>query len=418
MGSGFSSNHLAVFLVILLIISSPALSLAETQCDNIPPSIGAPSQELIDLCGNPEPITDFVGTNTTGDIAFGWEFVQSDLDSFELSVPEVLIPLGGNENGPNTFITGCDFDNSGTFQEIYCISQEGVFYSLDIVTRITTTVGVATPFNSEGFTGLATDPTSGIMYASSNDLSASSIYRVDLITGIATRVGTVTNSPGLIAIAVNNQGQMFGYDILFDSLIKIDKNTGAGTVVGSLGFDANFAQGMDFNKSDNKCYLFAFNNITFQAELRTCNTKTGLTQFVGVLGATDPGGIREVTGAGIATKRPDISILPITPGVSNSANQIMAEGASANGNVAFVWGNVAGSVIVGGNVCNGLEINIKRFRLLGIARASFDQIANLPIFVPFFTEPQIQVLTQAVDLKSCVKSEVISNTLTSNIINN
>lgn len=406
----FSSDYITILLLTLLFVSTPMAAQAEVNCENIPPSTGAVSEDLINLCGKRHTnVASTVNTNAVGNLAFGWEFVQSDIDSFELSVPEILAPLGGNEIGVNELISGCEFDNSGTFQEIYCISDGGYFFKSNLNTKIADEIGRALSFNGEGFSGLATDPTSGIMYASSNDVRSSSIYTIDLATGNATKVGTVTNSPALIAIAINNQGQMFGYDILLDSLIKIDKNTGAGTVVGSLGFDANFAQGMDFDESDNTCYLFAFNNIEFQAELRTCNTKTGLTQLVGVLGETDPGGVREVTGAGIVAVRPEISVTPITPGVSNSANQIVADGASANGKVAFVWGNVADSVIIGGNVCNGLEISIKRPELLGIARASELQTAVLGVFVPFFSEPQIVVLTQAVDLKSCVISDVISS---------
>lgn len=413
MGIRFLANYFSIsFFITILIMSGSLDSQARAECENIPVSIGAPTQDLIDLCSNHEIDSNLVAINAVGDIAYGWEFVQSDIDSFELSIPEVLTPQGGKEQPEERFVSGCDFDNSGTFEEIFCITDLGDLFTSNIDTRIVTEIGTAVAFNGEVFTGLATDPTTGVMYASSNDVSASSLYILDLNTGAATRVGAVTNSPSLIAIAVNNQGQLFGYDIVFDSLIKIDKNTGSGTVVGSLGFDANFAQGMDFNESDNKCYLFAFNNITFQAELRTCNTNTGLTQFVGVLGATSPGGIRDVTGAGIAATAPDISVLPITPGFSNSSNQIMAEGTTANGNVAFVWGSAMGSLKLGGKVCNGLEIGIRRPQLLGIVRASFDQIADLDFFIPFFSEPEIVLLTQAIDIKSCVISEVVPNKIT------
>ena len=402
----------AVFLFILLLF--PIVSSAQIDCENVPSSNGIPSQELLDQCRKPVSNTNLVGTEATGDVAIGWEFVSRNLDTIELVIPEVLNPLGLPEyrNEVNDFLSGCDFDNSGTFQYLYCISEQGSFLSADVDLKILNDIGDAVPFNGEGFTGLATDPTTGIMYASSNNLSNSSIYTINIATGDETRIGEVTNSPGLIAIAINNQGQMFGVDIVFNSLIKIDKSTGEGTVVGSLGFDANFAQGMDFNESDNKCYLFAFNNVSFRPELRTCNTKTGLTQLIGVLGDIYPGDTIQITGAGIAAVAPEISIFPITPGVSNSINNISAEGSSSSGKVAFVWGNGPGSVKIGGNVCNGLEIGIKRPKLIGIVKASPDQMANLNFLIPFFSESEIQVYSQAVDVKSCVTSEVIPNTIT------
>jgi hypothetical protein len=47
---------------------------------------------------------------------------------------------------------------------------------------------------------------------------------------------------------------MFGHDIGTDSLYSIDKTTGAATLIGTTGFLANFAQGMDFDYSTNTLY--------------------------------------------------------------------------------------------------------------------------------------------------------------------
>src|SRR5690606_7643910 len=60
--------------------------------------------------------------------------------------------------------------------------------------------------------------------------------------------------------------------------------TGLSTVLGPLGFDANFVQGMDFDNEDGTLYLYAFNNATFVAELRTMNLSTGATTLIGTLG--------------------------------------------------------------------------------------------------------------------------------------
>jgi hypothetical protein len=88
----------------------------------------------------------------------------------------------------------------------------------------------------------------------------------------------------MIAISTDCNGNMYGYDIVTDSFYSIDKTTAAATLIGPLGFDANFAQDMDFDPTDGTCYLGAFNNGTFTGELRTVNLTTGATTLVGTTG--------------------------------------------------------------------------------------------------------------------------------------
>jgi len=53
----------------------------------------------------------------------------------------------------------------------------------------------------------------------------------------------------MTGLAFDNGGNLFGYDLANDSLISIDKVTGAGSIVGSLGFNANLSQSMDCDPS-------------------------------------------------------------------------------------------------------------------------------------------------------------------------
>lgn len=169
----------------------------------------------------------------------------------------------------------------------------GLVYALDGVTAnlitIDTTTGVPTVVGSTGngnTTGMAYDPTTGNMYVSDviSCGSGSRLHTIDLNTGALTLVGTITNAPCLIGIAADTSGQLYGYDIANDSLLSIDKATGAGTIVGSLGFDANYGQGMAFDAASGQMYLAAFNNAAFQAELRIADLNTGNTTLVGALG--------------------------------------------------------------------------------------------------------------------------------------
>lgn len=235
---------------------------------------------------------------------------------------------------------------------------------------------------------------------------------IDLDTGAATRIGAVTNSSGgVIACAFDNSGQMYAIDITDETLLRIDKTTGAGTVVGPLDFDANFGQGMDFNEVDNTCYLFAFNNTTFQAELRTCNTTDGSTTLIGVLGSVSPGGLTQITGAGIAET---FTLSAIFPGYQSNVNTMTAMTATPGGPVAFIFGFMPGTTVVSGPTCSGSRLNIKDLRLLEIINAGLDESATLKFYIPLNPAFDMPVYTQAVDLDSCRVSNLNFNIILNN----
>ncbi len=198
------------------------------------------------------------------------------------------------------FMPACDFAGND-FSTLYCydFNVPATLFAVDVTSCSASAIGTANNGGAQSFSGMAWDPTTSTMYGSTTDIATSELVTVDLNTGASTSVGTMTDSPGNISIGIDNSGNMFGHDITTDSLHSIDKNTGASSLIGAVGFDANFAQGMDFDASDNTCYLFAFNNTSFQAELYTCDTGSGAASFVGVIGSSSPGGLQEWTGPGI-----------------------------------------------------------------------------------------------------------------------
>src|SRR5690606_31863513 len=121
-----------------------------------------------------------------------------------------------------------------------------------------------------GFTDLTWDYDTGQFYALSGDCNVAnntlSVVDFDALT--ATPVGAadalMTCSIGLGAHPFT--GQLYAYDLVANALFSVDKATGQSTLIGDLGFDANFGQGMDFDNEDGTCYLYAFNNVTFVAE--------------------------------------------------------------------------------------------------------------------------------------------------------
>ena len=69
-----------------------------------------------------------------------------------------------------------------------------------------------------------------------------------------------------------------------DTLIRINPVTGAGTIIGAIGFNANCAQGMSFDRNTGELYLAA--SSCGNGELLTDNTTTGSSTLVGAF----PGG--------------------------------------------------------------------------------------------------------------------------------
>ncbi len=51
---------------------------------------------------------------------------------------------------------------------------------------------------------------------------------------------------------------MYGHDIGTDSIYSINKSTGTASLIGATGYNANFAQGMDFDNQDGTLYIFLY----------------------------------------------------------------------------------------------------------------------------------------------------------------
>jgi hypothetical protein len=83
--------------------------------------------------------------------------------------------------------------------------------------------------------GLAVDPTDGWLWGSD---ASSRIYKIDGQTAVATLVGN-TGLPPCPDLCFDDAGVLYGASgggLSLNNLISIDKSTGAGTVIGSIGF--------------------------------------------------------------------------------------------------------------------------------------------------------------------------------------
>ncbi|WP_290661573.1 T9SS type A sorting domain-containing protein [Ignavibacterium sp.] len=177
--------------------------------------------------------------------------------------------LSGADFGPGGLVYGCGYGTGAAPFTLYSVNPStGAFSVISSSVNVTGTV-----------TGMGYHEASNTMYLASTTGTTSYLYTINVSNGTTSLIGTVTNSSLLIAIAVNCAGQIYGVD-LSDVLLSIDPNTAAGTVIGNIGFDANYAQDADFDANTGVMYLAAYNNSASQGQFRSVDLNTGNTTLV------------------------------------------------------------------------------------------------------------------------------------------
>jgi len=145
-------------------------------------------------------------------------------------------------------------------------------YSADTITNI----GTVAP-DSVAWLGMSADPFTGILYAT----NGSQLYTIDPSVPSATAIGLI-GLGRVIDMAFGSDGVLYGNEFENDQLISIDTTTGAGTAIGSTGFDANYAQGMFNDWESGQMYMLAYEN-GVGPQLRAVDTTTGATTIIGSL---------------------------------------------------------------------------------------------------------------------------------------
>jgi|SRR5690554_1312344 len=203
--------------------------------------------------------------------------------SFNLPDPSVMTSLGSTTSAQ--FISGGtwrkDLPNGDSYWyaiEYYDAStgSGGNLYTINPATGAMTLIGNAGL--TVNLNGLAYDHTTGNLYA----VSGSDLYTLNTTTGAATLVGALGSST-FINLACSPDGELYSVNITNDNLYKVDKITGTATLIGPIGFDASYAQDMEFNLEDGSLYMAAYNidNNDGTGELRLVNTTDGSTIFLG-----------------------------------------------------------------------------------------------------------------------------------------
>lgn len=196
---------------------------------------------------NELPSADILAPTDTG-YAQDIGYISDNFVSFTLNNFTGQTVLGTSTN----VYYGMDFDPSAT--TLYALENATAQLGTINTANGAFTPLVAAPAPGGSWTGLSIDPTDGTFYAS----TATGLYTLNPTTGASTLVGNFTGPTLMIDIAVGPDGMMYGHAIDTDAIYTINKATGASTLVGPTGYNANFAQGMDFDNGDGTLYIFLY----------------------------------------------------------------------------------------------------------------------------------------------------------------
>jgi len=212
-----------------------------------------------------------------GSTAWGVDATANELVSFDVDVPASFTTLGSITAG--SFFAGDFLEGVNDFITTVCY-ETNLFGTLDVSNGSFSQTGTLPPTGAQIWSDFSRDPTDGTLYGIQTDVYQSNLYVIDPDNVTATLIGPI-GFDGIIATAIDGAGNMWGVDIALDVLVSIDKTTGAGTQVGLLGYDANYAQGATWDPASGNVLLAAYGT---SGELRIADTSTGNTTVVGPLG--------------------------------------------------------------------------------------------------------------------------------------
>jgi hypothetical protein len=198
--------------------------------------------------------------------------------TFALSSPGVLSSL--SDQSTLNFVAGGTWANGIWYGNVY---TDNTLITIDPVTGARTVIGDI----GVGLNGLSYNLSDGIMYG----VDATSLYTINLTTGLGTLVGSNTGIE-MVNLAINAAGKAYSIDLINAVLGTVDLTTGLFTSIGSIGFSANYAQDMEFDRETGELYVAAQDYTS--GWLAWANIATGNTLKIG-----DFEGGAEITGFAI-----------------------------------------------------------------------------------------------------------------------
>jgi len=172
-------------------------------------------------------------------------------------------------------------------------------YKIERATGAITDLGALSGLTANhDFTDLAADPLQpNLMYAVCDDPGQlDHIYTIDPASMTATYIGPCLNSGLMVGLACDESGNLWGYDLVTNNFFSIDKTTGLATAVGSIGFNANYGQGLFYDKTGNGITMAAFNYDSGNGEIRAVDVTTGASVILSSVGIQIAAGTLPVLG--------------------------------------------------------------------------------------------------------------------------
>lgn len=252
-----------VALVFALLFANPEVFARSIECSALVNSAEREPDWHAERCGPPRSTTTLwhePAPHELGDLAFqlnlrGGPQPEADaLHSFLLPNADAPTVIGPQAQE----IYGLEFDSATGI--LWGVSNARELGQLDTLTGEFQVVALMTGIGTgETVTGLAfLDGQTPFYLSTSHDSSSESLlYTVDPASGAATLVGPMGVAL-MIEIAINAEGAMYGHSVDTDSIYSIDPATGVATLVGPTGYDANFAQGMAFDRSTGVLYAWLY----------------------------------------------------------------------------------------------------------------------------------------------------------------
>jgi hypothetical protein len=210
-----------------------------------------------------------------GHIAYAWcaydpsGQIPPGLLYFYLDDPGTLYPVW--PGGPS-FIGGADFLDESI---MYACDYAGGLYMINVDTYDVVYIGP-----SIGINGLTYDSTTETWYCTSSNV----LYIIDVNTGATTSVGSHGLQNTIIDIACDEEGNLYGYDVLWtgeSTLYSIDKTTGVATAIGPMGYGFVYAQGCGYDRDNGILYIAGYFNDGTPSALLTCDVTTGTCTVIG-----------------------------------------------------------------------------------------------------------------------------------------
>ncbi len=152
---------------------------------------------------------------------------------------------------------GLDFNHTGTtlYGLLYTDFGAARLDSLSLTNgSILGSVTVGGLDSNAVVTGLTVGP-ENLAHLTTYGGTTSKLYTIDLTTGTTALVGVMTSSGFIVDIAASPGGDLVVHNATTDSFHVVNPETGALTLIGSHGINANFTQGMDFDPTSG--FLFA-----------------------------------------------------------------------------------------------------------------------------------------------------------------